>query len=107
MAHATHPSGPSESRHVKRKSGRIVIPRLVSSGLVLSRLAQLSSIQGRACKLDRPADPDGTGTHKSGAVCPSTHHRYRYDRNFDLTSIYRDRSCGRVGRHSCLFSRCE
>lgn len=26
----------------------------------------------------------------------------RYDRNFDLTSIYRNRSCGRVGRHSCL-----
>ena len=26
----------------------------------------------------------------------------RYDRNFDLTSIYRDRSYERVGRHSCL-----
>lgn len=26
----------------------------------------------------------------------------RYDRNFDLTPIYRDRCCGRVGRHSCL-----
>jgi len=26
----------------------------------------------------------------------------RYDRNFDLTSIYRDRSYERVGRHSCF-----
>jgi len=88
-----HPSGPSRGTWEEKADGW-------SSRLVSSRLAQLSSIQGRTCEprdaLDRPADPDGGGTRKPGAVCPSTHHPLpagRYDRNFDLTSIYRDRSC--------------